>query len=177
MPKYIAFLRAINVGGHVVKMEALRRLFEGLSFTQVETFIASGNVIFDSPSEDVPALQQTIERSLEAALGYEVATFLRSPLSLQGVVSYRPFPHLDTTEGALYVAFVASPPSPEAVQKLSAYINEIDQFQVKGCEVYWSCQKKMSESKFSGTVLERVLGMPATIRSISTVQKLAAKYA
>ncbi|CAG1013256.1 MAG: DUF1697 domain-containing protein [Anaerolinea sp.] len=177
MPKHIAFLRAINVGGHVVKMEALRRLFEGLAFTQVETFIASGNVIFDSSSEDIPALQQTIERALQAALGYEVATFLRSPLSLQKIVSYRPFPNLDTTNGALYVAFVANPPSHEAVNKLSTYTNEIDQFQVKGCEIYWGCQKKMSESKFSGAVLERVLGMPATIRSISTIQKLAAKYA
>lgn len=177
MPKHIAFLRAINVGGHVVKMEALRHLFEGLSFTRVETFIASGNVIFDSPSEDVLVLQQTIERSLQSALGYEVATFIRSPLALQQVASYRPFPDLDTTNGALYVAFVSRPPSPEAVQKLSTYTNEIDQFQVKGQEVYWDCQKKMGESKFSGAVLERTLEMSATIRGISTVQKLALKYA
>ena len=48
MTRYVAFLRAINVGGHVVKMEALRKLFESMGFQRVETYIASGNVIFDS---------------------------------------------------------------------------------------------------------------------------------
>jgi uncharacterized protein (DUF1697 family) len=46
MPKYVAFLRAINVGGHTVKMDHLRRLFEALGFTNVETFIASSDVVF-----------------------------------------------------------------------------------------------------------------------------------
>ena len=51
MTRYIAFLRAINVGGHTVKMAELKRLFEALGFTNVETFIASGNVIFDSSAK------------------------------------------------------------------------------------------------------------------------------
>jgi len=60
MPKFIAFLRAINVGGHVVKMDQLRRFFEALGFANVETFIASGNVIFESKSKDPAALQRQI---------------------------------------------------------------------------------------------------------------------
>ena len=52
MPKYVALLRAINVGGHTVKMDHLRSLFEAIGFSNVETFIASGNVIFDSRSKD-----------------------------------------------------------------------------------------------------------------------------
>jgi uncharacterized protein (DUF1697 family) len=48
MPRYIALLRAINVGGHLVKMDALRRHFEELGFDPVETFIASGNVMFEA---------------------------------------------------------------------------------------------------------------------------------
>src|SRR6185369_8391120 len=62
MPKYVAFLRAINVGGHVVKMDQLRALFEALGFANVETFIASGNVIFDSKSKNVAALERKIDR-------------------------------------------------------------------------------------------------------------------
>ncbi len=57
MPKYVALLRAINVGGHTVKMDHLRRLFEALGFTNVETFIASGNVIFDSTSKSTKAFE------------------------------------------------------------------------------------------------------------------------
>src|SRR6476620_4469524 len=76
--RLIAFLRAINVGGHTVKMEVLRRLFEELGFENVETFIASGNVIFDAPDDDQGALEKQIEGQLRTSLGYEVATFVRS---------------------------------------------------------------------------------------------------
>ena len=75
--RYIAFLRAINVGGHVVKMDALRAHFAALRLTAVESFIASGNVIFLATSADPTALEQRIEARLAAQLGYSVATFLR----------------------------------------------------------------------------------------------------
>jgi uncharacterized protein (DUF1697 family) len=57
MPKYAAFLRATNLGGHTVKMDDLRRLFEAMGFSNVETFIASGNVIFESASTDSGELE------------------------------------------------------------------------------------------------------------------------
>jgi uncharacterized protein (DUF1697 family) len=66
MPRYFAFLRAIDVGGHVVKMEALRGHFEDLGFLAVETFIASGNVIFQSKSVKAAELEKKIERRLES---------------------------------------------------------------------------------------------------------------
>ena len=69
MPKYVAFLRAINVGGHTVKMEHLRILFEELGFENVETFIASGNVIFDSKTKSTKTLETKIEKHLRQALG------------------------------------------------------------------------------------------------------------
>src|SRR5215211_2292119 len=82
MPKYIAFLRAINVGGHTVKMDYLRTLFEDLGLMNVETFIASGNVIFDSPARRPKALEQKIETFLKEKFGYAVATFIRSAAEL-----------------------------------------------------------------------------------------------
>ena len=91
MPRYIAFLRAINVGGHNVKMAQLRTLFEELEYTNVETFIASGNVIFDTPASNVQQIEQQIERHLQPALGYPVATFIRSDAELAAVASYQPF--------------------------------------------------------------------------------------
>jgi len=60
LAKYIAFLRAINVGGHTVKMDHLRSLFEALGFSNVETFIASGNVIFESKSKSTRALERRL---------------------------------------------------------------------------------------------------------------------
>ena len=76
MPKFIAFLRAINVGNHTVTMDQLRRLFEELGFTNVETFIASGNVIFDAKAKTVSSLEAKIEKHLEKVLGYEVSTMV-----------------------------------------------------------------------------------------------------
>ncbi len=76
MSRCIAFLRAINVGGHTVKMDDLRRLFESLGFTRGETFIASGNVVFETTSKNTTALERKIEKKLRDALGYEVATFI-----------------------------------------------------------------------------------------------------
>jgi uncharacterized protein (DUF1697 family) len=64
MPRFIAFLRAINVGGHNVTMEKLRREFESLGCQKVETFIASGNVIFTSASKKISVLEQRIEGQL-----------------------------------------------------------------------------------------------------------------
>ena len=91
MPRLIAFLRAINVGGHTVSMAQLRKEFEALGLQNVETFIASGNVIFTSRSRDLAALEKKIESRLRASLGYEVATFLRTDAEVAELAAYRPF--------------------------------------------------------------------------------------
>lgn len=178
MTRYVALLRAINVGGHNVKMDRLRKLFELLAFSNVETFIASGNVIFDAPSEDARTLEKGIENHLRESLGYEVSTFVRSSSELAGISRYRPFDasDLDAEGTSLYIAFLPALVSTEAEQKLMAFRGEVDNFRVHGCEVYWLRRKRMSESSFSGAILEKTVGMPATIRNATTVQKLAAKY-
>jgi uncharacterized protein (DUF1697 family) len=178
MPKYVAFLRAINVGGHTVKMDYLRGLFEALGFTNVETFIASGNVIFDSPSRSARTLERKIEASLELTLGYAVATFIRSTSELAEVANYKPFSEkeLSAAGNTLYVGFMAASPSDAAKQKLLALPLKMDDFHLHGREVYWLCRAKFSDSEFSGARLEKTLGMPATLRNSTTVKKLAAKY-
>jgi len=110
MPKFIAFLRAINVGGHTVKMDHLRGLFESLGFSDIKTFIASGNVIFETKSRDTKALEMMIEKKLKGALGYEVATFIRTDLELDEIAAYKPFKQsaLDLA-AALNIAFLAGP--------------------------------------------------------------------
>jgi uncharacterized protein (DUF1697 family) len=177
MQRWIALLRAINVGGHTVTMEALRGHFAALGFTQVESFIASGNVIFESAAP-APALEAQIAEHLQRALGYAVATFIRSPSEIAAITRYQPFPQAQPADAglALSVAFLPAPPLPEAQQRLMALQTAIDDFHVHGREVYWRCRTKVSDSTFSGARLEQVLGMPATIRNITTVRRLAAKY-
>ena len=178
MPRYIAFLRAINVGEHTVKMDRLRGIFESLGFANVETFIASGNVVFETAAMDAAALETRIASALQAALGYEVATFLRTDAELARIVAHEAFPpsHLDAAQ-ALNIAFLAAPLDAESVRKLMALKTAIDDFATHEREIYWLCRKKQSESTFSNAVLEKTLRRQATFRGGNTVQKMAAKYA
>ena len=177
MPRYIAFLRAINVGGHTVKMEELRGHFESLGFANVDSFIASGNIIFESPSQDTEALEKKIETHLRDALGYDVATFLRTDAEVAEIADHEPFPDTEANPAnKLAVAFLAEPPPAAARKALMGFRNDIDDFHFHGREVYWLRRDKPRQSKFSNAVLEKTLDAQATLRGIRTVQRLAAKY-
>jgi uncharacterized protein (DUF1697 family) len=177
--RYVALLRAINVGGHTVKMGHLRELFEELGLASVETFIASGNVIFEAPKGNVGALEKRIEGYLREALGYEVATFVRTPSELEEIASYEPFPARELeAEGALLnVMFLREQMGEEAQQKLMGLRSAVDDLHVRGREVYWLRRTRLGESAVSGALLEKRAGMQGTVRNSTTVKKLAAKYA
>jgi uncharacterized protein (DUF1697 family) len=175
MPRHIAFLRAINVGGHTVTMAQLRALFEALSLTNVETFIASGNVLFDAKTAST-ALERKIERHLAESLGYEVATFIRSPSELTAVTTHAAFSHATVAKAhALWIGFLKAAPSAASVGKLMTIGGDTDEFHVNGRELYWLRRVTSSESKVSGAAVERALGAPLTARNITTVRKLAAR--
>lgn len=177
MPRYFAFLRAINVGGRFVTMAALRDAFEALGLCGVETFIASGNVVFSTRSVSSAALESKIETGLRKALGYEVKTFLRTDRELSAIARLRPFPEPEMAAAtAMNIGFVAQPLTVAGAAGLSALTSDIDEFHVSGREVYWKCLQRQSDSKFSSAVFERALKIAATWRSINTVQRLAAKY-
>jgi uncharacterized protein (DUF1697 family) len=177
MTQYVALLRAINVGGHTVKMTDLKALFEALEFSSVETFIASGNVIFESPVDGAAELEQQIETHLHESLGYSVATFIRSVPEVVQIAQHEPFDAAELEAGAgLYVAFLQHEPTNEAHQKLMSFRNATDDFHIHQREVYWLCRTRFSDSTFSGPKLEKTLGLQATVRNSSTVKKIAAKY-
>ncbi len=178
MPRYIAFLRAINVGGHTVKMDMLSQQFEALGFSAVETFIASGNVVFETTAKNVQALEKSVEERLRATLGYEVATFIRTGAELTAIANYQPFaPSALKTAQALNIAFLTEALDAASQQKLLTLKTDIDDFHLQGREVYWLCRRRQSESTFSNVVLEKTLRRPSTIRGVNTIQKMAAKYA
>ena len=177
MPKLVAFLRAINVGGHTVGMAALRAEFEALGFKDVETFIASGNVIFTAPPGNRAALERNIERHLHEALGYEVKTFLRTESEVAAIAVYKPFSDARIRAAlALNVAFLGEPLAPAAVKVLTAMRTPIDDFHVNGREMYWLCRKRQSDSRFTNVRFEKAVGGKATFRGLKTIVKLAAKY-
>ena len=177
MIRHVAFLRAINVGGHTVKMDRLRALFEALGLKDVETFIASGNVLFDAPAADIAKLEARIERQLETTLGYEVLTHIRPLASLASVARDHPFESHEADGHALSIGFLKEPLGPERSTALKALADGYDEFHLSNRQVYWLCHGRMSDSKLFGKLLDRALGCPATFRNVTTVRKLAAKAA
>ena len=176
MPRYVAFLRAINVGGHVVKMDRLKALFEELRFGKVETFIASGNVLFDTSSKDVAALEQRIEKHLAKALGYEVDTFVRPLAALKPIAESHPFATYQADGHNLWIGFVKEPPSSASVASLKQLHTDVDEFHVHDREVYWLCRlERTSESTVGGKPLQKAIAQSTTFRNVTTVLRLAAK--
>jgi len=177
MPRYVAFLRAVNVGGRIVKMEALRGHFEAAGFTKVETFIASGNVIFDTKAKASPALETKIESALKKALGYDVPTFVRSLEDVVTAAERTLFPEKDVAAaGALLVGLLKPPVDPAAQKRLNALDPSQHTFKIVGSELYWLCKVKQSETKLTPTQIERALGGSTTMRSLTSIGKLAAKH-
>jgi uncharacterized protein (DUF1697 family) len=175
--KYVAFLKAINVGGHVVKMETLRVLFSDLKFSNVETFIASGNVIFETKSTPDQRLEQKIEKHLEAALGYEVGTFVRSVEEIRAISVSEPFSSEALKLAVVVnVGFMRGALSANVVKDVKDFNTAVDDFRVHGRETYWLCRIRQSDSKFPAKKFEKVIGGPATWRNMNTVVRLAARY-
>ena len=173
--RYVAFLRAVNLGGHrLVKMDRLRSVFESLGYTGVQTFIASGNVVFESSVKSAADLERALEAALLRAFGFPVATFVRSIAELAKVAKHEPFPSLDGGNASVYVAFVRAKPDKASERKLMSFANEIDDFRVHGREVYWLRRGGFGAAK--APPLEKTLGMDATVRNTTTVRKMAAKF-
>ncbi len=177
--RYVAFLRAINVGGRTVKMDRLRSLFEELRFSEVETFIASGNVIFTAASRSPKALEERIERHLKERLGHVVPAFLRTPAGLAEVARQKPFGRVELSpKGAfLYVGFLKEAPGTAVRRRVMELGSETNAFHVRGREVYWLCRKRSMKALTCMARLERALGAPVTFRMETTVVKLAARHA
>jgi uncharacterized protein (DUF1697 family) len=171
---HVAFLRAINVGGRVVKMERLRACFEGMGFANVATFIASGNVIFRTAAEDERSLGQFIENSLAAALGYDVPVFLRTASEIQKIAALQPFAPEES--GYVSVLLLHEPLEENAFQKVLEMTSPSDAFFRSGREIFWLCRTSVHESHFSGGIFERITGQSTTARTMNTIRRLAKKY-
>jgi uncharacterized protein (DUF1697 family) len=176
MPRYAAFLRAVNVGGRVVKMDALRTIFAGMGCRNVSTVIASGNVVFDAPWKSVARIERAIEQQLAEALGFTVTTFVRTLPELSALAAHPLVSGKKLEDGAsLFVAFVRDTPGAETTRKLLALRSKEEAFEVHAHHVLWIVRGRFSNSALSGPSLERTLGVPTTVRNATTVRRIVEK--
>ena len=174
--QYVAFLRAVNVAGRVVKMTELKRIFESVGLDGVSTFIASGNVIFSS-WRAAPQLNAQIERALERALGYPVATMLRSTTEVVAIVRREPFAATVTGKGSIFVGLMRAGISAAAASKAMALQTDTDRLHIDEREVYWLARNNFANATISSAAIEKALQTQVTFRNINTIRRLAAKLA
>ena len=177
MPRYVAFLRAVNVGGRVVKMDVLRKAFESLGFARVETFIASGNVIFETRSTSPAALEKRIEGCLLEKLGYRVDTFIRSEAEVRDIAAYDPFQGRTLEGAATFVSLLAARPSAAARRAIDALQTRKNSFTRTSASCTGTASRPCRHGDRLGAVLEKTIGGRATMRNVNTLKRLAAKFA
>ena len=177
MSQFFAFLRAINAGkGRTVKMDALRQAFESLGFSGVETFIASGNVVFETRATDVGAIEKKIERGLEQALGLNVPVFIRTPAELKKIAAFEPFEDLKFDGAVVNIILLADTLDEKSKPKLAALKTEDEVFRAHGREIYWWRSKRPGTAPYSTVPLEQAIRVPFTVRGTNTIRKLVEKW-
>ncbi|MTI89358.1 MAG: DUF1697 domain-containing protein [Balneolaceae bacterium] len=175
MHRYIALLRGINVGGHrKIKMAKLRSLFEDWGYHNIETYIQSGNIAFDTDQENPKQLSATVKQHILDTLEFDVPVIIRDEAQLQDVITHNPFPDVELSKTTkLYVTFLSEVPDQEKAESLLSHQNDAEKFHLTGKELYVLIHKdKVVKSVFSNAFVERKLKVSATNRNWRTVNKI-----
>jgi uncharacterized protein (DUF1697 family) len=175
MATFISILRGINVSGQKkVLMEDLKSIYTDLGFSEVTTYIQSGNVIFSTPGDrSAGELSDRIEKAIENKYHFQVPVIIRSAPEIKAVLASNPF----LTENGidpdkLHVTFLGSEPQPSALSAIQTFDFPPDRFGIIGREVYLYCPGGYGNTKLSNSFFESKLKVKATTRNWKTVGKL-----
>lgn len=167
MVTYVSLLRGVNVGGRKISMQGLKSLYESLNFTPVKTYIQSGNVIFNTDTED---FKEKIEDELLNFFGFEIPIFIKTNSEIQGIIKNNPFTYKDPTK--IHVTFLSGLPSTIPVQEIDEVKDESEEFSVHQDVIYLYLPHGYGRTKLNNNFLEKKLGVKATTRNWRTVNKL-----
>jgi uncharacterized protein (DUF1697 family) len=173
MPRYVAFLRGINVAGQKrILMEELKVLFEVYGCEKVVTYIQSGNVVFDSSETDVEIVRATLEAFLEESYQYKIVTLVRSVDNLLEIIANNPFKgRVEDGEIKLYVHYLSEAPAPEKLSALADVLLQGEQIVPVGREIYF-LTPAFGNTKLSNAFIEKKLGVSGTARNWATTTKV-----
>jgi len=174
MSIFISLLRGINVGVQKrLRMETLREIYTELGFTQVRTYVQSGNVVFESIEQEPSNLVRRIEAHIEGTCGYSVKVFIRQADALQDILAGNPFLNARNEDPSkLHVTFLYRTPSEPWWSELLQPRDTTDEFARGKLVIYLFCPGGYGKSKLSNSYFERKFGMPVTTRNWNTVNAL-----
>ena len=176
MPTHIAMLRGINVSGHkIIKMERLRACFAALGFSNVKTYVQSGNVIFEAANDSPAGLSQKIEQNISRDFGFSVPVFLRTAEEMGEIIQRNPFlKDAALDQSKLHITFLSDAPPKTALEQLQPLATKPEQLRILGREIYLFCPNGYGKTKLSNTAIEKKLSVGATTRNWRTVNTLLA---
>jgi uncharacterized protein (DUF1697 family) len=164
MPSYVALLRAVNVGGTgKLPMSELKAMCVALGFERVQTYIASGNVVFSARQAEAE-VKVALEKRLEAYAGKSVGVIVRTAKEMAKVLKSNPFP--DAAPNWTVAIFLDEPPPPDTLDQIRGRNNE--EVRLGKREIYVSYGSGMGRSK-----LKIPAAADGTARNINTIAKLA----
>jgi uncharacterized protein (DUF1697 family) len=170
---YAALLRGVNVGGRAkVGMEDLRSLFTSLGYTDVVSYVQSGNVVFKSSTKDVSKLTKAIEQKIRSGLDMDVTVLIRSAADMRKIQAANPLIDRSDDPTKLHVTFLQADPKPEKVGELPKVSDGKDELVAVGREIFLFCPDGYSNSKLNNAFIEKRLGIRATTRNWRTIAKL-----
>lgn len=172
--KLISMLRGINVGHqNQIRMAELKSLYESLGFSSVQTYVQSGNVVFESSDHNQNAATSIIEAALEQKYGSQIPVLIRTVEDFQHLIDANPFTHGRSEDRTkLHVTFLYRRPSEENIAKITGFKDPIDEFFLEDMEVFLFCPNGYGRTKLSNTFFEKKLAVAATTRNWNTVTTL-----
>lgn len=171
--RYVAFIRGINVGGNKkLPMADLRASLASLGYTEIATYIQSGNAVFTSPSDDPRAVARAIEGIIEQDSGLDVSVMVLTGKQLAAAIEQNPFPDAAARPTELHVTFLSEPPDERVFDEIDPRQFEPDEYRVIDQVMYLHCPNGLGRSKLAAYPWERRLGVKATSRNWNTVTKL-----
>jgi uncharacterized protein (DUF1697 family) len=178
MTTHLALLRGINISGHnMIKMETLKTVLEAVGFTNVHTYIQSGNVFVDTDQESAAAVGFTIKQEIFKSLGYEVPVVVISKTDLQECLKLNPFLQEDGVDfKKLYVAFTSNDLRNYSLHDLKMSHVKPDEAYIDSNRIYIKYAIGAGKTKFDQKYIEKKLNVTATIRNWNTVTNLLKLY-
>lgn len=174
MQTYIALLRGINVSGHKkIKMAELKESLESLSFSDVVTYIQSGNIVFKSVDNSTKSLQNKIHEKILKDFGFEVPVLIKTPKELKHALDNNPFEKDDTYDPKLFaVVFLKEKPTIENIAKLETYDYSPEEYVLDNKIIYYYAANGAGNAKMNNNFFENKLKVQATSRNWRTTHKL-----
>jgi uncharacterized protein (DUF1697 family) len=170
MKNYISLLRGINLGAHKqIKMPALKSLYEGLGFSHVQTYIQSGNVVFES-DEAAKDLAPKIQAAIEKEYGFVAETIVVSREDWQAIIEANPFSDKETQ--FVHFTILEAAPKPERLEAIGEVKADNDEYRIIGRTIYLYCPNGYGRSKLNNNFWERKLKLVATTRNYNSMMKL-----